>query len=96
MRRGWRWLVNTWGRGRASDIAAAYRRRLAGDDLDAQTILSDLARYCNVGNTSFTAGDPHATAFNEGARDVFNHVAEMIGLAPEDFRNLFKDHTDDD
>jgi hypothetical protein len=41
------------------------------------------------------AGDPHQTAFNEGARDVFLHVAEMCGLVPADFAALIQEVIDD-
>ena len=64
-------------------MAAAYRK-LGIRDETARLILDDLARYCRVGATSFVAGDPHQTAFNEGSRDAFLHVIEMIGLSPSD------------
>lgn len=96
MRRAVRWLINSWGRNRAEDVGLAYRRRLPRGDPDTEAILRDLAKYCNVGATSFAPGDPHTTSFNEGARDVFNHVAEMLDLAPSDFPQLLKDHHDDD
>lgn len=96
MRRGVRWLLNCWGNVWADEVAAAYRRCLGGKDADAALILRDLARYCNVGNSSFVPGQPETTHFNEGQRDVFCHVAEMLGLRPEDFPQLIKDHHDDD
>jgi hypothetical protein len=62
----------------------------AGGD-DGRRVLEDLARYCRFGATSFVAGDPHETAFNEGARDVFLHIVEMAGLAPTELTDLFTD-----
>ena len=85
MKRAVEWLFNAHGRG-ARPVAAAYRTLLATPE--GGLLLRDLAAYCRVGASSFTAGDPHQTAFNEGARDVFLHVAEMAGLAPEDFSAL--------
>jgi hypothetical protein len=95
MRRAVAWLFNAWGRDRAEPVRRAYRSRLGADDADARLILSDLARYCNVGNTSFVPGQPETTHFNEGQRDVFCHVAEMLGLRPEDFPQLLEDDHDD-
>lgn len=78
------WLMRAFGWRRARSVAAAYRALLDPKDEQARLILDDLARYCRAGSTSFIAGDPHQTAFNEGARDAFLHVIEMIGLQPSD------------
>lgn len=77
------WLRATFGQGRrARDVANAYRAVF--DTPDGRRVLADLAAYCNVNASSFTPGDPHRTAFNEGARDTFNHVVECAGLKPAD------------
>jgi hypothetical protein len=78
------WLMRAFGWWRARSVAAAYRALLDPKDEQARLVLDDLARYCRAGATSFVAGDPHQTAFNEGARDAFLHVVEMIGLKPSD------------
>jgi len=83
------WLKNLW-RGRAEHVHGAYRRRLDPSDPEAKVILADLALYCNVGHSSFVAGDPYQTAFNEGARDAFLHVAAIVDLRPEDFPGLIE------
>jgi hypothetical protein len=85
MKRAIEWLFNAHGR-RAKPVAAAYRALLGTPE--GKLVLRDLAAYCRVGASSFAAGDPHQTAFNEGARDVFLHVAEMAGIRPEDFPQL--------
>ena len=85
MKRAIEWLFNAHGR-EAKPVAAAYRALF--DTPEGQRVMRDLAAYCRVGTSSFTAGDPHQTAFNEGARDVFLHVAEMAGIRPEDFPQL--------
>lgn len=85
MKRAIEWLFNAHGR-HAKPVAAAYRELLATPE--GKLVLRDLAAYCRVGASSFAAGDPHQTAFNEGARDVFLHVAEMAGLRPDDFQQL--------
>ncbi|MGD9742292.1 MAG: hypothetical protein AB7V53_06590 [Dongiaceae bacterium] len=82
MRPGALWLARAFGPQQAPAVAAAYRDALGPGRDAARLVLADLARYCRVGQSSFVAGDPHQTAFNEGARDVYLHVAEMIGLEP--------------
>lgn len=88
MKPGVQWLARAFGNARGQSVAASYRTTLDPRFEPARLVLADLARYCRVGETSFVAGDPHQTAFNEGARDVFLHVAEMIGLKPEDFASI--------
>ena len=95
MKAGITWLLRLHGAPRARRVAAAYRQCLAGDDMLTRLVLSDLAHYCRAGQSSFVAGDPHQTAFNEGARDVFLHVAEMCGLTPSDFAGLIQEVIDD-
>lgn len=61
-------------------LATAYRQCLHPAGETAQLVLGDLARVCHVGETSFVAGDPLATARNEGQRAVFLYIAGRIGL----------------
>jgi hypothetical protein len=95
MKAGITWLVRLHGRVRGQRVADAYRRQLSADEASGRLILSDLAHYCRAGQSSFVAGDPHQTAFNEGARDVFLHVAEMCGVTPQDFAGLLQEVIDD-
>jgi hypothetical protein len=95
MKAGITWLLRLHGRARAQRVAEAYRRQLAADDGAARLILSDLAHYCRAGQSSFVPGDPHQTAFNEGARDAFLHIAEMCGVTPRDFTALLEEVIDD-
>lgn len=88
MRPGIGWLAAAFGR-RAGAVAGAYARVLDPQGRDAGLVLRDLARYCRLGRSSFVPGDPCQTAFNEGARDVFLHIAEMLSLDAEDFPTLF-------
>jgi hypothetical protein len=92
---GARWLLSLNKSREARQVAAAYREHLGNEAVAARRILVDLARYCRVGQSSFVPGDPHQTAFNEGARDVFLHVAELCGLRPEDFPSYFSEAEDD-
>lgn len=102
MKPGVQWLVNAWRkRGgdqatnvlRAEAVMGCYRRTFDPTLDHTRPVLADLALYCNVAATSFVAGDPHQTAFNEGRRDAFNHIAEMLGLVPDDFPKLVQEQT---
>ena len=95
MKAGISWLLRIHGSRRARRVVAAYRQCLSSEDAPARLVLSDLAHYCRAGQSSFVASDPHQTAFNEGARDVFLHVAEMCGLGPQDFAGLIQEVIDD-
>lgn len=88
MKPGIQWLMRLFGPARAPAVAAAYRDALDPATPRGRAVMADLAHYCRVGQTSFVAGDPHQTAFNEGARDVFLHVAELVGVSPDDFPPL--------
>ncbi len=94
MKPGVSWLVCLHG-GRAARMARAYAQLFDPKTAEGRAVLADLARYCRVGRSSFVAGDPHQTAFNEGARDVFLHIAELAGLEPPDFAHLFQEVTID-
>ncbi|WP_374656130.1 hypothetical protein [Dongia sp.] len=95
MKAGIAWLLRLHGRSRALRVAAAYREMLSVENALGRLILSDLAHYCRAGQSSFVAGDPHQTAFNEGARDVFLHIAEMSGIVPMDFTGLVEEVIDE-
>lgn len=89
------WLRNTFGPGRrAADVAHAYRFVFALPE--GRRVLADLAAYCNVNASSFAPGDPHRTAFNEGARDAWNHVVECAGLKPADVARELQGDTPDE
>lgn len=76
------WLRSLW-HSRAAEVRQDYAR--AFDGMQGKRLLRDLAEYCNVGSSSFVAGDPYQTAFREGQRDVFNHIAGILGLKPDAF-----------
>ena len=78
------WLRPWAERGRAQALAGAYRGAFAGRRL----VLADLARLCNAAEVSFRPGDPHMTAFNEGKRAVWLHIAAMLALTERDLADL--------
>ena len=85
-----KWLTEAFGFRRRAAVAMAYRNLLGRDNPSGRLIVADMARYCNVGSTSFVPGDPQATAFNEGQRDAFLHLLQMAGLRPDEFPELMK------
>jgi hypothetical protein len=94
MKRAVIWLQNAWKKpDRARQVGFSYGAVF--DTPQGKAVISDLAKYCNVATTSFVPGDPYQTALNEGRRDAFNHIAEMLGLTPADFPNLVKEQTND-
>ncbi len=48
------------------------------DTDNGQKILKDLEARCNWRSTSYVAGDPNATAFEEGKRAVLLHIHSMM------------------
>lgn len=86
------WLQRVFGRGKSMAVAEAYQHCLDPNQARGQMILADLAVYCQVRHSSFTASDPYQTAFNEGARDVFLHIMEMLGLTADDFIQPKRDY----
>ncbi len=72
-------------------LIEAYQEAFHGET--GKKILKDLALYCKFNETSFIPEDPCATAFNEGARDAFLHILEMLHLDPQSLINHDqKDH----
>lgn len=52
----------------------------------------NLLSRCNVYATSFVVGDPHATSFNEGGRNVgLSILAQVIRAAPEQYAVMQKE-----
>lgn len=88
-------LWRLWGRRRAPQLAADYREVFQPDTPYGKRVLADLAEYCHAGVSSFTPGDSHGTAFAEGRRDVFNHIAATLGLTPADFPALLNEVRDE-
>lgn len=80
MRNGITWLNNLWGRNKSKEALKAWQYVFNKDNPEVQKVLKDLSVYCNFYNTSFNSSSKEQTAFNEGARDVFLHIIEMISL----------------
>ncbi len=54
-----------------AEIAKSYKK-MGGPG--AEAALADLEAFCYEHMTTFVAGDPYATALNEGKRLVLKHI----------------------
>lgn len=57
-------------------------------------VLKHLARYCRAGETTFVAGDSHASAYGEGARTVFLWITKQMRATPEEIDTALADMED--
>jgi hypothetical protein len=72
-------LIALWGRKRAKQLAMEYRMAFANRPL----LLADLAKRCDIGAV---APKSATEALKQSARqEVFNHIARILQLRPEDF-----------
>lgn len=68
----------------------------------SETVLRDLARYCYVNKPTLKVSpvsgraDPIAMAFAEGRRDVFNRIAQMVRLTPDQITRIVNAKADDE
>lgn len=83
------WLARRFGR-RAPEVAQAWRSALTPESPRGRLLLADLAALCGAERTSFVPGDALETAFNEGKRAVFLHVAAVLELTAADIARLHR------
>lgn len=88
------WLARRFGR-RAPEVAQAWRSALSPDSPRGRLLLADLATLCGAERTSFVPGDALETAFNEGKRAVFLHVAAVLALSSAELARLSLPADDD-
>ena len=79
---------------------ARLRRRRADyrnvfDSDSGRRVMADLFRFCRMGQPSFVAGDPHATAYQEGMRRVFLRIAGILRMDEQRFAHLLKESDDE-
>ena len=75
---------------KAVEIASAYKNLFEGDY--AKNVLADLAEYCHVWTVdNIDLSNAYKTAFNEGQRSVFLHIAAMLNLNNKDFNEFFEE-----
>ena len=71
---------------RFGKMPRAYQRVFTTDQ--GVAVLRDLARFCNALEISVERGDPQMTAFNEGRRAVFLHIADKLRWNERDLIRL--------
>jgi hypothetical protein len=74
------WLRKQYGAVSAQKaVVADYKKRM-----DAGKMLEDLARFCCVYDTTYDPRDPEAIKVNEGKRQVYIHIVEMMSLSDDE------------
>ena len=63
-------------------VAERFQQALGQND----EILEDLRRFCFVYGTSYAPGDPVRQNMNEGRREVYLHIANMLELNLEELK----------
>lgn len=63
-----------------AELSAAYKERLDPSNPRGQAVWKDLAAFCCQQSTTHVPGDTHATAINEGRRQVFLRMAFFCNL----------------
>jgi len=91
----WAWLSRQFGR-RAPQVARAWRQALDPSTERGRLILADLVRLTGAAQTSFVPGDVQETAFNEGKRAVFLHVAAVLGLGAAEIAQFGQEQASDE
>jgi len=80
---------------KAISVNKAYKRTFSTDD--GQTVLEDLMVSAGViSGSSFVAGDPYQTAFNEGRREIVNRIIESVNIDPSKFMKIMESINDGD
>lgn len=66
----------------------AYCRALAPENVDARTVLADLADFCRA-HASTAHTDPHVSARLDGRREVWLRIQQHLNLDSEQLWRLF-------
>jgi thymidylate kinase len=78
-------VAKRWLRGRR----LSYLRVFARENLDAQAVLADLARFCRAHDTAFHP-DARAHAVAEGRREVWLRIQRQLKLTDDELWELYK------
>jgi len=73
------WLNNRSG---------AYKRVFDKEDMDVQTVLADLAKFCRADRSTFHT-DPRLHAVMEGRREVFLRITHHLNLSTDELWHLY-------
>lgn len=75
------WLRNQWA-GKERAVVADYQKRFSFECV----AMEDLRMFCNVYETTYRPGDPHAIYVEEGKRQVYNHIVKMLTISDEELK----------
>lgn len=62
--------------------------KICFDTPEGQRVLKDLVQFCKYRDSTFVAGDPHATAFNEGMRRVALRIIKFLNMTEEEINKI--------
>lgn len=60
----------------------AYQQTFSADNMSAQLVLSDLAKYCRAGKSTFDSNS-RTSAFLQGRKDVYERIQKYMQMTPE-------------
>ena len=66
----------------------AYLDRLDPSNMSAQMVLSDLARFCRAGKSTFDP-NPQVQSRLDGRREVWLRIADMLEMTETELYDLF-------
>jgi hypothetical protein len=72
-----------------AETARAYHAVFAGPQ--GQMVLADILTRAGLVGTSFVAGDPCATAFNEGKRRLGLEIIERLNVDPDNVVRMLRE-----
>lgn len=55
---------------------------------EGKRVLKDLLQFCKYRDSSFVAGDPNSTAFNEGMRRVALRLIKFINMNEDEITKI--------
>ena len=56
--------------------------------VEGKRVLQDLIQFCKYRDSSYVAGDPTGTAFNEGMRRVVLRMIKFLNMSEEDINHI--------
>ena len=69
---------------KSGDLAALYKQVF--NSPNGKLVFQDLCTRFGMFHSSYAAGDPHGTAFNEGQRSVMLYINESMNFDLKAFR----------
>ena len=56
--------------------------------VEGKRVLQDLIQFCKYRDSSYVAGDPTGTAFNEGMRRVILRVIKFMNMTEDELNRI--------